>query len=75
MGSLDGGISNSGTVAAKSGDGILVRNVTTFGNGIAGGVSNSRVISAKLTGIAVETLGAFFGSISNRGRFQREGTA
>ena len=67
------GISNSGTVAATSGAGILVRNITAFGNGSASGIGNSRVISAKLTGIAVETMGAFFGSISNSGTISTGG--
>jgi hypothetical protein len=67
------GISNSGTVAAKSGAGILVRNITAFGNGSAGGISNSRGISAKQTGIGVKTLGAFFGSISNSGTISAGG--
>jgi hypothetical protein len=68
-----GGISNSGTVASKSGAGILVRNITAFGNGSAGGISNSRGISAKQTGIGVKTLGAFFGSISNSGTISAGG--
>jgi|GEM_PF-786310 len=60
---INGNISNSGTIFAGSGGGIVVNAVTNF----TGNISNNGTIQASGTGIVVDNTATFTGSISNSG--------
>jgi hypothetical protein len=65
---FSGGISNSGRIASKSGNGILVGNVAVFSDVSAGGgIVNTGMIAAGSAGIGLFAISIFTGGISNSG--------
>jgi hypothetical protein len=61
-----GGISNAGKLFSTSSTGIFVTSVAVFGNGSAGGITNTGTIAAGARGILVNPT-TFFGGIKNQG--------
>ena len=68
LSTFSGGISNSGRIASKSGNGILVGNVAVFSDVSAGGgIVNTGMIAAGSAGIGLFAISTFAGGISNSG--------
>jgi hypothetical protein len=68
LSTFSGGISNSGRIASKSGNGILVGNVAVFSDVSAGGgIVNTGMIAAGSAGIGLFAISTFTGGISNSG--------
>jgi fibronectin-binding autotransporter adhesin len=62
-----GGIINIGSITATSSNGIEVDDITVFGPGNGGGITNSGTIAAGNVGIGINHVATFYGAVTNTG--------